>query len=119
MLACVDTPGGAAGTPSALRLTQRMDSLGLGNRELSRLSGLSRNTIQAAREGRARPATYGKLEMALDAFEHEVGADIPDPRDVRAVMELPDGTRVTFRGLSAEDVARAVAVYLQESANEG
>jgi transcriptional regulator with XRE-family HTH domain len=115
MLMFMEPPGGAL-PQRARALVDRLDALEMTEQELARRAGVDRQTVARAREGEARRGTYAKLEKTLDTLEAEIG---PDIRDVRAVMELPDGTRVTFRGLSAEDVARAVAVYLQESANEG
>jgi transcriptional regulator with XRE-family HTH domain len=110
MVTSVTIQGGSDKPPRALRLAQRMDRLGLGNRELARLSGMSRNTIAAARTGASSATTYGKLEKALDDFERETGADQPD--ESVAVVELADGTRVTFRGVSAEEAARFAAEFL-------
>lgn len=107
MLGAVEAKGGP---PRALRLKQRMDRLGMGNREMARVSGVSRNTVASARAGKAQSATYGKLERALETIETETGADIPD--EAVAVIELPDGTTVTFRGVSAEEAARFAAEFL-------
>ena len=109
MVTSVTIEGGQL-PPRALRLSQRMDRLGLGNRELGRLSGVSRNTIAKARAGDSTATTYGKLEKTLDEFEHETGADEPD--QLVATIDLADGTRVTFRGITPEEAARAAAEFL-------
>jgi hypothetical protein len=87
-----------------------MDRLGLPAVDLARLAGVDPESVARARDGQARAATYGKLERALEAFERETGADQPD--EAVATIDLPDGTQVTFRGLSADDAARFVSEFL-------
>lgn len=116
MVLSVMVEGGSA-TPRALKLAQRMDRLGLGDRELSRLSGVSRGTVAKARTGNSRGSTYGRLEKALDDFELETGADRAD--ETVTVVELPDGTRVSYRGKSAEDAAKFLSEFLAARNSDG
>lgn len=96
--------------PRALRLIQRMDRMGISARDLAQQAGVDRESVKSAREGRARPATFGILEATLGRLEREMGADEPDP--LVSVIELADGTRVTFRGGTPEAVAQAAADFL-------
>lgn len=103
-------------TPRALRLMQRMDRLGLSARDLAKRAGVDRAAVATARQGRARSATYGLLEKALDAVEYEAGVDLVDdghPPPTLSTITLPDGTVVTFEG-DATGVALAVAKFLAQ-----
>lgn len=93
-------------------LARRMDSLGIGVRDLATRVGLDRQTVARAREGLARPTTYGVLEQWLDAFEHETGADVPAP--LVGTVTLPNGTIVRFQGDDPTGVAEAVLKILGE-----
>lgn len=96
--------------PRALRLIQRMDRMGISARSLAEQAGVDRESVKSARQGRARPATFGVLEATLDRLEHEMGPDDPEP--LVSVIELPDGTRVTFQGGSPAEVAQAAVDFL-------
>lgn len=103
-------------SPRALRLRQRMDRLGLADRELSRLSGVNRGTIHKALRGESRSSTYGRLERVLDQLERDAndGDLLPDHEEYVATLELVDGTRVTFTGMTPEEAARAAKVFLEQ-----
>lgn len=97
--------------PRALRLIQRMDRMGISARSLAEQAGVDRESVKSARQGRARPATFGVLEATLDRLEYEMGPDEPAEPMV-SVIELPDGTRVTFQGGSPSEVAQAAVDFL-------
>lgn len=99
-------------SPRALRLRQRLDRLGLPDRELSRLSGVNRSTIAKALRGESRSTTYGKLERVLADLEEESG--LTDAEEFVAHLELADGTKVTFSGMTPEEAARAARAFLRE-----
>lgn len=96
--------------PRALRLAQRMDRLGISARDLASRAGIDRASITSARQGRARPATYGLLEAALDVIEDEYGME---PPATTSTITLPGGAIVTFEGDPGE-VAVAAARFLAE-----
>lgn len=91
-------------------IARRMDRLGIPVSDLAERVGLDRESVQRARRGRARNATFGKIEAWLDGIEEEVGPD-PAPYMVTTIV-LGDGTKVTFEGGSPEDVAAAAADFL-------
>jgi transcriptional regulator with XRE-family HTH domain len=71
-------------------------------REFSDASGVSRNAVTAAEEGRGSEGTYQRLEAWLDAFDHETGADVPavesSAEQMEIVVEGDLGVRVTVKG---------------------
>jgi hypothetical protein len=97
--------------PRALRLAQRIDALGMSDRAFAKLAKTDRGTIKAAREGRSTATTYGHLESVLDDYEYEVGADAPD--ESVTTIELLDGRKILYRGLSPEDGAKFVTEFLR------
>lgn len=96
--------------PRALRLAQRMDRLGISARDLAGRASIDRASVTSARNGRARTATYGLLEAALDSLEDEYGME---PAATVSSIALPDGAIVTFEG-DPGDVAVAAARFLAE-----
>lgn len=94
-------------------LAKRMDSLGFSVRDLAARVGLDRQTVARAREGQARPTTFGVLEQWLDDFEHETGADMPAP--IIGTVTLPNGTIVRFQGDDPTGVTEAVLKILGEA----
>ena len=109
-------------TPRALALRQRMDRLGLPDRAFARRAGVNRSTIAKALKGHSRSATYGKLERVLDDLERDAngGDPLPPPSEKVADVELPDGTKVRFKGMTPEEAARAARVFLDgEGPSEG
>jgi len=115
------TYGDPMDEPSArsLRLMQRMDRLGISARDLAKYAGVDRASVASARNGSARPATFGQLEAALDRLEHETGVDLVAAGGpaTTSTLTMPDGTRVTFEGDPA-GVAVAVATFLAQRANQ-
>ena len=105
------TEAGGAKTPRGLRLAQRMDRLGLSASDLEELTGVDRESIARAREGRSQAKTYGRLEAALERVETGIGPDEPDA--MIATVDLADGTRITFKGVTPEEAARAAAEFLR------
>lgn len=93
-----------------------MDRLGLPDRELSRLSGVDRGTIAKALRGESRSTTYGKLERLLDKLEKGANEGELLPDEFVAHLELPDGTKVTFSGMTPEQAARAARAFLNGDA---
>lgn len=88
-----------------------MDRLGVSSRELAKEVGLDRQTVARAREGHARPATFGLIEAWLDDLEHEAGMDLPSLQEMVSIVTLPDGTIVKFQG-SPDGVAEAAEAFL-------
>jgi transcriptional regulator with XRE-family HTH domain len=72
-------------------------------REFAEESGVSRNAVTAAEEGRGSEGTYQRLEAWLDAFDHETGSDAP-AQDSSAVEQMTFivegdfGVKVTVSG---------------------
>lgn len=90
----------------ASELKRRKDRLGLSEQRLAELAGVSRGSVRRAiSTGDVYGHTLARITAALDAFEYEVGADVPDP--VVSTVTFPDGTVVTFSG-SPDGVAEAV-----------
>lgn len=63
-----------------LELADRMERFGLSGHRLHNITGLARDTIKAAREGKATDRTYRVLEQALEDYElaQERGEMPPD-----------------------------------------
>lgn len=84
-------------------------------REFAEASGVSRNAVTAAEEGRASEGTYLRLEAWLDAFDHETGSDVPPSSNhaetIEFVVEGDFGVKVTVRGpiTNREDLQAAAA----------
>lgn len=96
--------------PRALRLRQRMDRLGISDRELARLSKVDRGALTNALVGKARSSTFGRLERVLGQLEQGAGDD--GSPIMGATLDLPDGTRVHFSGMTPEEAARAARAFL-------
>lgn len=89
------------------RIRARRMALGMSVTALGKAAGVDRSRVSAAESGSAiRSSTLGAIEAALDEAEkaRANGGD-GQPR-VTSLLELPDGTKITFIG-SAEDVADA------------
>ena len=62
-------------------------------------TGVSREAITAAEEGRASEGTYDRLEAWLDAFDAETGNDVPEaPGPVRFRLSGNFGVEVIVEG---------------------
>lgn len=95
------------------RLRTRRMALGLSVTALAKAAGVDRSRVSAAESGAAiRSSTLGALEAALDQAEKFQAAKGGGQSDVTSVLELPDGTRVTFIG-PAENVVEAAQRFLK------
>lgn len=81
-------------------IKERRLALGIKSvREFATASGVSREAVTAAEEGRASAGTYERLEAWLDAFDEEVGNDVPEPPGpVRFVVNGNFGVNVIVEG---------------------
>jgi DNA-binding Xre family transcriptional regulator len=91
-------------------IAARMDRLGISARELAQRVDLDRQSVTRAREGKARPATFGAIEAYLDRLEGEIGPD--DASRAVTTIELPGGIRVTYKGGTPEEAARFAQDFL-------
>ena len=96
-------------------------------RESREAHGISREAITAAETGQAREDTYIRLEAFLDAWEHEVGEDLPGlPPPVRVVELEIEGKAGRAIGrfpadMSAEEIrvwAASIAEGLEGSPDD-
>lgn len=89
------------------RLAQGFRSL----RQFAAKSGVSREAITAAENGLARQDTYLRLEAFLDAWEHEVGEDVPPGGAGQFQLTVEgEGLTVTAAGPSDDPDGLAAAV---------
>jgi transcriptional regulator with XRE-family HTH domain len=94
-------------------------------REFAEASGVSRNAVTAAEDGRGSEGTYQRLEAWLDAFDHETGSDVPpangdDVRTVEFTVEGDFGVRVTVKGpITDHEILRADVTEIIRSIREG
>lgn len=103
--------------PRALRIGQRIDRLGISEREFAVLARVDRGTIRKIRAGeKVRSSSIGKVEAQLDQLERDVGLDLPPSSEVVSTIALPDGTQVTFSGLDPEAAAQAASEFLRRRA---
>lgn len=93
----------------------RRTSLGFSVRKMADETGVSRESITKIERGdpSVDQFTIDRYLSALDRMENRLG--VTDPEHVVNLIELPDGTKVTFTGTSA-NVAASAAAFL---ANRG
>lgn len=97
----------------------RRERLGVTKTALAKRAGVDRSRVTKVEEGvELRGATMRAIEQALDAYEseHEQAGATP-PEQMISVIELSDGTRVTFTG-SPENVVEAAHRFRQRSSQE-
>jgi len=65
------------------QIQQRLDELGISDREFHEVTGIDRKTLRRAVDGqeRVRPSTYAAIESALDKIEQRV-AGAPQQRPI-------------------------------------
>lgn len=95
------------------RVKARRERLGMSQRDLEKESGVNRATIAAVETGdrNVRAASVQVISATLDRIEQEISGPYDAPEQVTNVIELPDGTRVTFVG-SPENVVEAATRFL-------
>lgn len=108
----MSTPGDAADLPVVTlgrgdKIQERLDHLGISDREFHETTGIDRKTLRRAVDGedRVRPGTYAAIEAALDKLEQRV-AGVPrtkaigDPADdlVEFTIEGNFGVRAVVKG---------------------
>lgn len=91
----------------------RRTALGLTAKALAERAGVDRSRVAAAEAGGpVRPSTMGALDAALTQLEAEVSGPYDAPDHITNVIEMPDGTKVTFVG-SPENVVEAAQRFLK------
>lgn len=93
------------------RIKSRRLALGLSLRAMAEESGVHRTTLTRIESGApgVEEHSMSRVLATLDRLEHRYGLD--DPSHTVSVIELPDGSRVTFTG-SPDGVAEAAARFL-------
>jgi len=77
---------GVTDSERAQKIRERLDALGISDREFEATTGVDRKALRRAASGEpVRRSTYVAIETWLDRIEHEVGMDAPPP--------LPAGAR--------------------------
>lgn len=93
------------------RVRRRRMALGYSLRQLGTEAGVDRVRISSIEKGeQVTELVLSRVLTTLDRLERFHGVD--DPDEVVNVLELPDGTRVTFTG-SPEGVAEAAENFLR------
>lgn len=96
-----------------INVGQRAERLGISVRELSDKAGVSRGATSRAVAGEVvRGATLGQLEATLDQIEAEIHGERMNDEERVTTVELPDGTRVTFKGGSASEAVEFAELLL-------
>lgn len=94
------------------RIRARRMALGMSVTALAKTAGVDRSRVSAAENGASiRSSTLGAIEATLDRAERDRAAR-GNQADTTSVIELGDGTRVTFVG-SAENVVEAAQRFLK------
>lgn len=93
------------------RIRTRRMALGMSVTALAKLAGVDRSRVSAAESGASvRSSTLGAIEAALSQAEANAASG-KGTDGATSILELPDGTKVTFIG-SADDVADAARRFL-------
>lgn len=83
-------------------IQQRLDRLGISDREFHEQSGIDRKTLRRAVAGeeRVRASTYSAIEAALDRLEKRVRPDVAVPEAGLVTFELSGdfGVEVVVKG---------------------
>lgn len=121
--------GSVGNTERAQKIQQRLDALGISDREFAERTGVDRKALRRAANGDpVRGSTYTAVETWLTKLEREVGQDMPelpegmryvgDPADRFIAVEVGEGpTRVVFKGTPEDaDLLREQAMKWAEAA---
>lgn len=92
-------------------------------RRFSAATGVSRDALTKAEDGRGSEGTYQRLEAWLDAYDNEVGEDEPTPPTIEQLEVVVEGKGVivTVKGpvtnpdALEEAVARILRMIREES----
>jgi len=85
--------GGVTDSERAQKIRERLDALGISDREFEATTGVDRKALRRAASGEpVRRSTYVAIETWLDRIEHEVGMDAPPlPEGARQIGDPADG----------------------------
>lgn len=92
-------------TSRGARIQERLDALGISDREFHETTGIDRKTLRRAVDGeeRVRPGTYAAIEAAVTQLEQRVAGvtehnDSPEDDMVEFTVEGNFGVRAVVKG---------------------